>query len=119
MSSTKFSMTRDVNGYNGFGIMFSEDGQATSLAANAEQHFVIPSNYPNWIAIFSYTPGSNIWVDGITTAAVPSTSFDATTAELNPAARAVSAGQTLSFITADTTTPWVSVKLLVVNPYVN
>lgn len=119
MISTKFSMARDVNGYNGFGIAFSEDGQATSLAANTEQHFVVPSNYPNWIAIFSYTPGSNIWVDGITTAVVPNTSFAATTAELNPSARSVKAGQTLSFISADTTTPWVSVKLLVVNPYVN
>ena len=119
MSSTKFTMCRDISGTNGFGIPFSEDGQATSLAANTEQHFVVPANYPNWIAIFSYTPGSNIWVDGITTAAVPSTSFAATTAELNPSARSVSAGQTLSFITADTTTPWVSVKLLVVNPYVN
>jgi hypothetical protein len=119
MSSTKFNLTKDVAGYNGFGIPFSQDGEATSLAANAEQHFVVPANYPNWIAIFSYTPGSNIWVDGITTAAVPTTSFGATTAELNPSARAVSAGQTLSFITADTTTPFVSVKLLVVNPYVN
>lgn len=119
MSSTKFNLTKDIAGYNGFGIVFAQDGQATSLAANAEQHFVVPSNYSNWIAIFSYTPGSNIWVDGITTAAVPSTTFGATTAELNPSARAVVAGQTLSFITADTTTPWVSVKLLVISPYGN
>ena len=119
MISTKFQLTKDVSGYNVFGIVFSLDGQATSLAANTEQHFTVPSNYPNWIAIFSYTPGANIWVDGINTAVVPSTSFAATTAELNPSARAVIAGQTLSFITADATTPWVSVKLLVVNPYVN
>jgi hypothetical protein len=119
MSSTKFLLTRDVAGMNGFGIAFAQDGQATSLAANTEKHFTVPSNYPHWIAVFSYTPGSNIWVDGITTAVVPSTSFAATTAELNPSARAVVAGQTLSFITADTTTPWVSVKLLVVTPYGN
>jgi len=119
MSSTKFNLTKDIAGYNGFGIVFAEDGQATSLAANTEQHFTVPSNYPYWIAIFSYTPGSNIWVDGITTAVVPSTSFGATTAELNPSARAVKAGDVLSFITADTTEPWVSVKLLIVSPYVN
>lgn len=117
--STKFTLTKDISGANGFGIPFSLDGRATSLAANTEQHFVVPSNYPNWIAIFSYTPGSNIWVDGINTATVPSTTFSSTTAELNPSARAVIAGQTLSFITADTETPWVSVKLLVINPYVN
>ncbi len=119
MSSTKFNMTRDVNGYNGFGIPFSQDGVGTFLASNAEQHFTVPSNYPNWIAIFGYTPGSSVWVDGITTAALPTSSFAATTAELNPTARAVSAGQVLSFITDDATEPWVSVKLLVVNPYVN
>lgn len=119
MSSTKFNLTKDISGYNGFGIAFSQDGKATSLAANTEQHFVVPANYPNWIAIFSFTPGSNIWVDGINTATVPTTSFASSTAELNPSARAVSAGQTLSFITADTSAPWVSVKLLIVNPYVN
>lgn len=117
--STKFNLTKDIAGYNGFGISFSLDGEGTSLAANAEQNFTVPSNYRNWIAIFSYTPGANIWVDGINTAVVPGTTFSATTAELNPSARAVVAGQKLSFITADTSTPWVSVKLLIINPYVN
>ena len=117
--STKFTLTKDVNGYNGFGIPFSLDGEATSLAANAEQHFKVPSNYPNWIAIFSYTPGANIWVDGINTAVVPGTSFAASTARLNPAGRYVKAGDVISFITSDITVPWVDVEFQVVSPYGN
>lgn len=117
--STKFNMTRDINGYNGFGVPFALDGQTAVLAANVEQHITVPSNYSNWIAVFSFTPGSNIWVDGITTAVVPAGAFSASTAELNPAARAVKAGQTLSFITSDTTNPLVSVSFYIINPYQN
>lgn len=117
--STKFAMLRDINGYNGFGLPFALDGEATSLAANVEQHFTVPANYPNWIAIFSYTPGANIWVDGINTAVVPGVTFAATTAELNPSARFVKSGQILSFITSDVTTPWVSVLLYIAYPFGN
>lgn len=115
--STKFNMTRDINGYNGFGVPFALDGMSTSLAANAEQHFTVPDNFANWIAVFSYTPGSNIFVDTITTAAVPGSTFAATTSNLNPSARAVKAGDVLSFITSDVTDPWVQVSLFVILPY--
>lgn len=100
--STLLNMGRDVQGYNAYAPQFSVDGQSTNLAANAEQHFTIPGNYENWIAVFSYEPGSNIWVANNTTAAVPSGSFAATVSQLNPAARAVKANDVLSFITADT-----------------
>ena len=117
--SVRFNMTRDINGFNGFGLPFTTDGFATSLAANAAQSVTVPYDYPNWIAVFSYTPGANVWVDGITTAAVPSTSFASTTAQLNPSARFVHAGETLSFITADSTTPWVCVDFYIAPPFGN
>ena len=118
--STKFLMTRDLSGTNGFGIMPSTDIQATSLAANAAQSITVPSNYKNWIAIISYTPGANIWArfDG-GTAAVAGSSFAAVKSVLNPAARALTAGQTISFITADTTNPYVCVEFQIVQPYTN
>jgi len=119
MNSTKFLMTRDINGYNGFGIPFSYDGFATSLAANVAQSVTVPSNYEYWIAIFSYTPGSNIWVDGTTTAAVPGAAFASTTARLNPSARQVKKGQVISFITSDVTVPWVNVEFLIIPPFAN
>ncbi len=58
--STKFNMTRDVNGYNGFGVMFADDAYQASLTANVAQSLTIPSNYQNWIAVFSYTPGADV-----------------------------------------------------------
>ena len=117
--STIFNMTRDVAGYNGFGVKFATDGQSAVLANGVEQHVVVPSNYPNWLAVFSYTPGSNIWVDGITTAVAPTGNFSATTADLNPSARFVTKGETLSFITSDTTSPMVKVSFYVVSPFGN
>jgi hypothetical protein len=118
--STKFYMTRDINGYNGFGIPFApEDKYSAILNAGVAQSIVVPDNYKNWIAIFSYTPGASVWVDGHTTAVAPAGAVAATTAELNPAARQVSGGQTISFITADATTPMISVILLVISPYDN
>jgi hypothetical protein len=116
--STKFRMTCDVAGYNGFGVMFADDGFQTALAANAAQTMTVPSNYPNWLAVFSYTPGANVWVGNGTTA-VPGSSFSATTADLNPSARFVTKGQTLTFITSDTDSPEVKVSFYVVAEFGN
>lgn len=118
--STKFLMTRDLSGTNGFGIIPTYDIKSTSLAANVAQSITVPVNYPNWIAIFSYTPGSNIWVrfDG-SAATVPGSSFAAGTSVLNPAGRAVKSGQTISFITSDSTNPWVCVEFQIIQPYTN
>ena len=119
LPSTKFNMTKDVAGYNGFGVKFATDGYKGLLAANVEQHVTVPANYPYWLAVFSYTPGSNIWVDGTTTAVAPTGNFASTKADLNPSARFVTKGETLSFITSDTTSPMVKVSFYVVAPFGN
>jgi hypothetical protein len=98
---SKFNLTRDINGYNGFGLKFCEDNQSAILAANVEQHFTVPGNYANWIAIFSYEPGASVWVADNFTAVVPSGSLAATFSELNPTAREVKAGDVISLITSD------------------
>ena len=69
--------------------------------------------------ILSYSPGSNIWVSFTTTAAVPTGVMASLTSVLNPAGRRVKAGQTISFITADTTAPWICAELQIINPYQN
>ena len=117
--STKFSMIRDINGYNGFGIMPSYDVRNALLAEGAAQSITVPSNYPNWIAIFSYTPGASVWVSFNDTALAPTGAFAASNSVLNPSGRAVSAGQVISFITADATNPLVSVEFQIVAPYQN
>jgi hypothetical protein len=101
--STKFSMTRDINGYNGFGLMFADDKYSTTLASGVAQTLTIPSNASKWLAIFSYEPGGEVWVANNATAALPGGTMAAATSEMNPTARQVKAGDILSFITPDTT----------------
>ena len=115
--SIKFNMIKDLGGYNGFGIQPTTDIFNGSLAANVAQSITVPSNHPNWIAIFTYAPGATIWVNFTTTATVPTGTVGASSNTLNPSARLVTKGQTLSLITADITNPWVNVELQVIAPY--
>ena len=106
MKMTVFNMTRDVNGFNGFGLPFSNSKYQCLLLADVEQMLVVPttgrSDYPNVLAVFSADPGDSVWVSLNETATVPAGAFAASTSELNPAARYVKSGDVLSFITSDT-----------------
>ena len=118
--STKFNMTKDIAGYNGFGLIPSDDNQATSLAQNAAQTITVPAQYKYYIAIFSFTPGANVWVDfSGATATVPGSTIGSVTTELNPAGRLVKGGTTMSVITADSTTPFINVLFYVAPPWTN
>ncbi len=111
---TPFNMTRDINGYNGFGLPFSVSKFSATLATTTDTTLVVPTSAAmgaptaslnnKFIAIFSYEPGARVWVANNTTAAVPAgATFAAVSSELNPSARMVQAGDTLHFITPDTT----------------
>lgn len=105
---TRFNMTRDINGYNGFGIPFSNIKINTTLSENVEQNFIVPTTgdatYKNVLAVFSSVPGSSIWVAINKTATLPGASFASTDSELNPAARYVSPGDVISVITSNSAT---------------
>lgn len=104
-------MTRDINGYNGFGLPFSTSKYSATLATTTDTTLSVPfgsatygptASRTQFIAIFSYEPGSKVWVTKNATAASPAgATFAATTSELNPAARTVQAGDTLHFYTTD------------------
>jgi hypothetical protein len=104
--ATKFNMIRDINGYNGFGLEFSDTNYSIKLSAATEANFTVPKNTsPNiatapydWIAIFSIEPGDAVWVAKNDTAVAPTGTFSATASSLNPVARVVKSGDTLSFI---------------------
>lgn len=118
--STKLNMTKDIAGYNGFGLIPCDDDFAGQLAANTAQTITVPQQYEYYLAIFSFSPGSNIWVDfSGATATVPSATMGTVTVELNPAGRLVKSGTSVSFITSDTTTPWVNVLFYVAPPWTN
>jgi hypothetical protein len=112
-TSTPFSMTKDINGSNGFGIQFAVDNYSATVAQNTDTTLACPltstlggatSQTKNkFLAIFSYQPGASVWVANNATAAVPAGgSFASTTSTLNPSARQVQAGDILHFYTSDT-----------------
>jgi hypothetical protein len=112
---TKFSMVRDINGMNGFGLEFTNTAYSATLAAATATALTIPGTASLggcntqtkrlFLAIFVYTPGSSVWVANNATAAVPAgAAFASTASELNPAARLVQAGDILSFITTPANT---------------
>jgi hypothetical protein len=109
--TTKFSMIRDINGYNGFGLIPSNTVYSTTLAQNVAQNFTVSNltafgglqstNFTQVLMIFSFDPGSSVYVAYNNTALVPTSSFLPTGAELNPAAWLVENNDMVSFITTD------------------
>ena len=113
MATTPFSLVRDINGYNGFGLQFSNQIYSATLAQNTDTTLDVPLDGPQgacsssttnrFIAIFEYQVGSDVFVALNGTAAVPAGgSFALTTSEQNPVARYCSAGDILHFLTPDT-----------------
>ena len=68
--STKFILTRDINGYNGFGLPFAVDNYTAKLAGVAVS-LTVPDNYAYWVAVLAYEPGATVWVANNTTATIP------------------------------------------------
>jgi len=99
--TTKFALSRDINGYNGFGLKFSDDKFGVQLAAGVAQSITVPTQAAKYIAIFAYQPGGNVYVALNDTAAVYTGTAASVNSEFNPVAREVSSGDTLSLITDD------------------
>jgi len=71
--TTKFSMTRDVNGYNGFGLQLSTSNYSVTLTASTDTTVTVPSDASVYLAVCGYTSGDDVWVAVNATAAVPAT----------------------------------------------
>lgn len=99
---TQLNFARDINGFNTYGPSFADDNQQVKLAANAEKTATAPTESEWYLAVFSYEPGTKVWVAPDATATVPGANFAATPCQLNPATRYVARGTVLHFITDDT-----------------
>ena len=101
--STQLLFGRDASGLNAYAPGFAVDCYSATLPNGSAESITVPSNFQNWIAVFSFTPGATVWVSLNDTAAIPAgATFAATTSELNPGARAVLAGDTISLISNST-----------------
>lgn len=103
--STLLEFGRDVQGYNAYAPATAADKWSATIASGTATSITVPANYSTWVAVFSYQSGTDIWVDltGATAAVPGGSTLAKTTAELNPAARTVYAGNSISIITDDTT----------------
>lgn len=117
--STKYNLTRDVTGAYQFGLPIAYDNFGAHLAASTAQSFVVPDNYPWFLAIIGIPAGATIWADNTTTAVIPASTVAATTAVCNMREIYVKGGSTLSLITDTSGGASVSVSFYVTNFYVN
>lgn len=103
----KFLMVRDIAGFNGFGIPPADElSKFHGILVSGEPQIVTvpyPENSDtNYVlAIFTFQPGSMVWVGYNTVAVPPLGAFGLANCEGNPAARWVAAGSTISFATND------------------
>jgi hypothetical protein len=113
--STVLNMTKDVNGSNAYGLVFTDTAYSCTLVASTDTTLTVPSiaalggpsftgtQTPKLLAVFIFDPGTSTWVANNHTASNPAgNTFAATTSELNPAARMVKGGDVLHFYSTGT-----------------
>lgn len=102
--TTKLNFATSVQGYNSFAPPPSTTMFEVQLAASGTATLTLPTNVANWVAAYSFTPGSEIWVAYNTNAVAPSSgTFVSGVSELNPGARVLpSTVTTVSGTTATT-----------------
>lgn len=109
---TQLNFSKDVQGFNAFAPMLSDLMYSAALASGDDDDITVPSSNENWIAVFSYQPGSDIWVSINDTAAAPAgATFVATTSFLLPAQLKVKAGDTISCMNNSATDQDVGIAL--------
>ena len=115
---TMYKLQKDVAGYNGFGLPFSDQKYSATLAATTDTTLTVPSssaigaplnNQNRFLAIVQVKANISVWCAVNATAAVPAGgTFAATTSELIVGgqyyAREVKAADVLHFFTPTATT---------------
>lgn len=105
MSTIKFAMLRDINGFNSFGLTPTAENYNVTLSAGAAQDLcTVPETFINWAAVFYYQDGSNVFVAVDDDAELPGGTPAQSNSQGKPSVRLVQGGQTISAITSDTTT---------------
>lgn len=98
--TTRFLLGKDINGNVTYSYPFSETGAQVILSPDTPQSYTVPENVNS--VVFSFSKGSDVYVNPNGTATLPGGAFTATIQDLNPVVRPVLPGQQLSFISATT-----------------
>jgi hypothetical protein len=94
--STNLIIGKDVNGAIDDAIPVSQNIYAITLTASTAASIIVPANVD--VAYFSYGGSGDVWVNMSGAATIPGSLFVQTKSELNPVARYVIPGETISFI---------------------
>lgn len=110
--TTQYKLQKDVAGYNGFGLQFSDQKFTASLAATTDTTLTVPSsgsigaplnNVNKFLAVIQVEANASVWCAVNATAAVPAgATFAASDSDLiigsEYYAREVKAGDVLHFL---------------------
>lgn len=90
--TTQYKLQKDVAGYNGFGLQFSDQKFSASLAVTTDTTLTVPinaamgqalNNVSKWMAVIQVEANLSVWFALNATAAVPAgAGFAATTSDL-------------------------------------
>lgn len=127
---TKFNMTKDIGGYNGFGVDICVDTFSGKLTQDVVDSVNVPGDYEFYIAVFTYSPGIDVFVNGVGTASAPGGSTVASQSVLLPSALRVKGSiaatgtsaavtSTLSYMTPDASGGYITVRFFVSPPWTN
>jgi hypothetical protein len=122
--TTMYRLQKDIAGYNGFGLPFSDQKYTANLAATTDTTLTIPATAPmgaplnqkqRFLAVINVENGVSVWCALNATAAVPAgATFAASTSELiiggQDYAREVQGADVIHFYTANANTD-ISVSL--------
>jgi len=92
---TDMVIGRDQNSVPNYSIPFSEVGYIINMSIGDTPTLVVPADVR--FAFFQMTPGADVLVATDGAISAPTGSFAASEADLNPAVRTVTAGETLYF----------------------
>lgn len=101
----KLTITRDTSGAIAYGLPFTTDNYQMKLSASTVKEVTAPTKYAKMSAVFSYESGSSVWVarNPASNISAPSGNPVATVAQMNPPMREVYSGDTIQFVTSNTT----------------
>lgn len=109
---TVLDFGRDINSYNAYAPRPSTNVYSATITNGNATSITLPSDHPEYIVAFGYTPGASVWVDftGATAAIPVGATLAATTSTLLPGSRTVKAASVVSVIT-DNTNADVSIEI--------
>lgn len=115
MTTENLVFATDSQGRNAYAPNISNLKYCAFLSQNAASSITLPSGegFANYEVCFSYSGGSNVWVDcsGATATSPANTTLQSTTAEYNPGQRLIPAGSVVSMITPDAAGAFVGVAI--------